>query len=186
MDKLQPLPPFAELNDRLAYCKQSGRLEWRVLDRSYFSSDRLWNSYNARWAGRDAFTCRSDSGFIGRISGQHYYAHRIAYALATGAEPEGFIDHINGNPYDNRLANLRVVTKSGNGKNRGRFRATSRPYHGVCKKGPSWTATIKSDGQDYWLGSFKTLDEAIAARKRAEREHGFHQNHGKRLAGDAA
>jgi hypothetical protein len=52
-----------------------------------------------------------------KIGGVQYTAHRLAWVLMTGKQPD-FIDHINGLKHDNRFVNLRDVTASENMKNR--------------------------------------------------------------------
>lgn len=55
-----------------------------------------------------------------QINRYHYYAHRLAWTYMYGDYPEGvepLIDHINGNPSDNRIENLRVSSQSKNMKN---------------------------------------------------------------------
>ena len=51
------------------------------------------------------------------INGQSYYAHRVAWAMVYGKDPELVIDHINQNQHDHRIANLRDVSQSENIKN---------------------------------------------------------------------
>lgn len=55
------------------------------------------------------------------INGCHYLAHRLAWKYEHGDFPSGeeepFIDHINGIPSDNRIANLRVSSHGANCKN---------------------------------------------------------------------
>lgn len=108
-------------------------------------------------------------------------AHRVAWLLTYGEWPEEEIDHINGDRADNRIRNLRSVTRRGNSLNRKR---NSNNSSGVCgvsfhKHSRRWAACIIINGKNVWLGRFKTIDEAVAVRKAAEREHGFHPNHGR-------
>lgn len=42
-----------------------------------------------------------------------------------------------------------------------------------------WRATIKVDGVEINLGFFANFEDAAKARATAEKEHGFHENHGK-------
>lgn len=61
------------------------------------------------------------------IKGVNYAAHRIAWVLMTGEQPE-FIDHINGLRHDNRFVNLRSVSSSENNLNRAMHRKAKGTY----------------------------------------------------------
>lgn len=115
------------------------------------------------------------------ISGRRFQAHRLAWFLATGTWPSEEIDHINGDKADNRLANLREVSHAENGRNQPR---PSNNRSGVIGVGwnataGKWAARIKVDGWSRFLGYFDDVSGAAKARKAAELEHGFHQNHGR-------
>lgn len=93
--------------------------------------------------------------------------------------PKGMvIDHINNNPLDNRIANLRVVTPQQNAWNRRKHRGicTSK-YKGVSRadREGKWRAVIMLDGRKISLGNFD--DEIQAARaydKKAKELFGKH------------
>ena len=53
---------------------------------------------------------------------------------------------------------------------------------GVSNRRDKWYARITVDGKNIHLGTFDTEDEAIQARKLAEKKYRFHENHGKELA----
>jgi len=80
----------------------------------------------------------------------------------------GLVDHINGDPLDNRRQNLRPATPSQNQANRtkyqGRRGVTSR-YKGVCwhRKDKKWMARIYRDGKQIYLGGFDCEIEAAKA-----------------------
>ncbi len=96
-------------------------------------------------------------------------------------EPSGEIDHINGDRTDNRICNLRDVTSAGNSCNRRRQDRNTSGVTGVAwdKRASRWQARIGLNGKQKYLGYFDSLDEAVAARKAAELELGFHPNHGR-------
>ena len=48
----------------------------------------------------------------------HVYYHRVVWALCKGYWPEGQLDHLNGNPQDNRIENLRECSDRENKLNK--------------------------------------------------------------------
>lgn len=88
-------------------------------------------------------------------------------------DKEGYIiDHINGIRSDNRRINLRYVTKQQNSINRKPSKTNTTGVVGVSfnKKYKRYVAQIKKDGAPRFIGSYKNLDDAIAARKEKELE----------------
>lgn len=82
------------------------------------------------------------------------------------------IDHINRNPLDNRVCNLRVATRSQNMINTDLRSTNTSGVKGVrrVKLTDKWTASITKDYVTYGLGTYGTMEEAADARKRAESE----------------
>lgn len=99
----------------------------------------------------------------------------------TGRYPENCTDHINGQRSDNRWENLREVTVAQNMKNMARAMNNTSGHQGIswCKRDKKWFAYIKTDGVMTNLGRHATIEAAIEARKTAEKERRFHQNHGR-------
>lgn len=97
--------------------------------------------------------------------------HRFIVSLmgldATGMD----VDHINGDGLDNRRANLRVVTHAENLRNRGKQANNKSGYKGVHwhSRKERWVASIRAEGKNKWLGSFKSPQEAALAYDRAAR-----------------
>jgi len=115
-------------------------------------------------------------------NGRNYLAHRIIWTLVHGTIPAGMvIDHLNGRGSDNRLANLRLATFAENSKNTKRHKHNSSGVMGVrwvaIRK--RWEATIKLNGQKTYLRRFHTFEEAVACRRAAEAQYGYHPNHGR-------
>lgn len=81
------------------------------------------------------------------------------------------IDHINHNTIDNRKKNLRIVTRSQNQMNTKKRRDNTSGVKGVYSSGNKWIASIQVDKKRKHLGSFNTFEEAVNARKLAEKEY---------------
>jgi len=99
-------------------------------------------------------------------------AGRAAWMLANGTEPSGVIDHINGNPLDNRIANLRDVTQQVNTQNQRRsHRRSSTGLLGVIPrpKQGKYDATICINGKSVYLGRFDTAQQAHDCYLQAKR-----------------
>lgn len=111
------------------------------------------------------------------IEGKQYRAHRIIWLMKTGYEPDE-IDHINHIRSDNRWCNLRNVSSREQKLNLSRYKTNTSGATGVrCVKN-RFQARIYINKKDIVLGTFSTFDEALAARKAAEIQYGFHTNHG--------
>ena len=100
-----------------------------------------------------------------KINGRNYFAHRLAWLVVYGEWPKHQIDHIDRNPTNNRIANLREATNSQNNHNRGQQVNNTSGYKGVCwnKRAKRWKAYIKLHGRRTHLGYFNTADAAHAA-----------------------
>lgn len=91
--------------------------------------------------------------------------HRLVSAAEKGVE----VDHVNGNPLDNRRENLRFATRGENARNVGPlpFRKHGLPYKGISKSRDGWGAFISIHKRQIYLGRFPTPEEAAAAYDRA-------------------
>lgn len=120
---------------------------------------------------------RSTDGYIDiKIDGRTYRAHRLAWLYTYGRWPTGQIDHRNGVRDDNRINNLRDVSRDVNAQNQRqahRGKSTNLPI-GVYPPDPRWgssgyTAQIGVGGKKIKLGTFTTVGEAYAAYVSAKR-----------------
>lgn len=180
------LPSQDGLRQLLNYDPETGKLFWKERGPEWFSSGRLsaektaaW--WNKRFSGKEAFTAIDAHGYhSGGIFRAIYAAHRIAWIHVHGSI-SGEIDHINGDKADNRLCNLRDVTRVTNMRNKPQNSNNVTGVVGVFWHSASgkWAAKIGVGMKSLHLGVFPTFEEAVAARKDAEREYGFHKNHGR-------
>ena len=84
--------------------------------------------------------------------------------------PDGYyVDHINGNPLDNRKENLRIVSKIENSRNRKLNHNNTSGYRGVYydKRSDNWVARINYFKKKLHLGSFNNKKDAACAYNRA-------------------
>ncbi len=72
------------------------------------------------------------------------------------------MDHINGDPLDNRRANLRICTRWENAQNQTKVRGRI-DYRGVYRNGSGYRAALTHKGQRYNLGTYGTPEEEAAA-----------------------
>lgn len=95
--------------------------------------------------------------------------HRVIWALHYGDWPK-LLDHIDRDPTNNRVENLRVANKKLNAINSGTPKNNISGVKGVSwhKGANKWTAQIKNDQKKIHLGTFEHLEDAKAARHLAE------------------
>lgn len=96
---------------------------------------------------------------IGKLG--KFYASRLIYLYHNSIIPD-IIDHIDGNPENNLIENLRPATKRQNNVNCRSSIGSSSKYLGVSfhKKTKKWQAKCSVNGKGKYLGIFKTEEEA--------------------------
>lgn len=147
-----------------------------------FKSEKCQRYWNKRYVGKEAFTALDGEGYrLVIIHGKTHKAHRVVWAFHKGVWPTYNIDHINGIPNDNRIENLRDVSMQDNARNRRRVSRNTSGVTGVvwARAEKKWHAQIKVSGKCISLGNYSDKLDAIAARKQAEAQYGFHPNHGR-------
>ena len=103
------------------------------------------------------------------LNNKRYFLHRLAWLYVHGQFPDQELDHVNGNRADNRIDNLRLVSKKQNMENQC-LRADNRSgYRGVSwsngKK--KWIAQVCHNNKRQTVGRFDTVEEAALAAKQA-------------------
>jgi hypothetical protein len=164
----------------LKYEPETGKLFWLKRPEEFFDTSQSAARWNGR-AGKEAFTANANGYRHGKLLGKLYRAHRIAWLLTYKTWPVAEIDHIDGDRSNNRIANLRDVSKSQNQRNRKMDPLNKSGFNGVYwyARSGKWRAKVHANGKHEHLGTFGTLEEAIAARHAANIKYGFTERHGK-------
>lgn len=113
---------------------------------------------------KDHKWCMDFNGYVKDSRGR--YLHRVIVN-----KDNLYVDHINGNKLDNRLANLRLCSNADNLKNR--VKLPSNNTSGILgvrfrSDRNKWYAEIQCDNTKINLGSYLSKEEAIKARREAE------------------
>ncbi|ATW61825.1 HNH endonuclease [Escherichia phage DTL] len=153
---------------KLYFNYDNGKLIWKVKKKSGNP-------------GSEAGSVMRDGYIMVGLNRKLILAHRIVWEMLKGPIPEGMeIDHINHCRSDNRIENLRMVSKPINQRNRSRSKNNTSVFTGVCwsKSASKLVSSMKVNGKKIHLGSFDEIQDAIAARKSANQKYKFHKNHG--------
>lgn len=162
---------FEEAKELFTYDRETGIIKWRKRTNKRQRGDRVAGCTRSNGNGYTQ---------IG-INGKQYGAHRIAMLLSFGfCGDELEVDHLNHIRDDNRLANLRFVTRLENNRNKSRHSNNTTGITGVHyrKDKRKYVAQIKVNGVIINLGSFVTLEEATEVRGAAEIKYKFNVGHG--------
>ncbi|HID9383199.1 HNH endonuclease [Enterobacter kobei] len=166
--------------------QKSGVLSWNYRPIHHHKDEHYHKIWNSRFLGKRAGWVGKNGYCYVTIDNRHFLAHRIVWALTKGEWPQGVIDHVDGNPLNNRPENLRDVEFPVNMKN---LPTPKNNKSGVCgvqwhEKSGKWMARIRCDGVVHYLGIYPTIEEAACVRKEAEVKFGFHANHGRLTPGN--
>lgn len=146
-----------ELKEVLRYEPETGHFYWRQ------------RGVGRRRVDAPAGSISKDGYVVISFGYKAYKAHRLAWLYMHGKWPSGVIDHINGNPGDNRITNLRDTSQISNAQNRRKTSANNKSgVIGVRQDGSRWRAQITAGGKTVQLGTFDTVEAAVEARAKAQ------------------
>ena len=151
------------LKELLRYDPEAGVFTWLVRKKG------------TRGKGSIAGCIEKEEGYrIIKIDYIGYRASRLAWLYMVGYLPENDMDHINRIRHDDRIKNLRPVSKSCNARNRSVKKGTSSGIKGVSRrKGDrQWTAYIYIPAR-VCLGRHNSKLDAAKARHTGEVKYGF-------------
>jgi HNH endonuclease/AP2 domain len=107
-----------------------------------------------------------------RVFAKLYFAHRLAFLYVFGRWPDAEVDHIDGNPANNAIDNLREATHSQNMQNqRAAHKSNNSGLIGAHwkKNQQRWFSEIQIEGKHSHLGYFDSAEDAHAAYLAAKR-----------------
>lgn len=153
-----------DFDDNYAYIYVSGRDKPAIIDKEDYQKVK-----NLHWNNEKPYLYTTST-----IQSNNQKTIIRLHRLILGVNNETvFVDHINGNPLDNRKSNLRIVTSQQNCYNHKKRIDNTSGVTGVklVKKNNSWNARIVVNKKEISLGCYKRFEDAVKARKDAEEKY---------------
>lgn len=116
-------------------------------------------------------TAKDEKGYYRtRIDGRKYRLHQLVWLWHTGEFPAFHLDHVDGNPQNNRIENLRIASRSVNAQNQRTAHSNNLlGVQGVRRFKNKFKSRISFQGRRLELGTYATAEEAYAAYVKAKR-----------------
>ena len=146
----------------------------------YAEGGLFWKASKGRAKQGDKAYINSMGYKVLKFDGTAYLEHRLIWAWHHGECPE-FIDHIDNDPTNNRLENLRPASFSENMRNAKLGKKNTSGVKGVywCKAKKKWKAVLTYNGKQNYLGRYKDLAEAeVVVADARQKYHGVFANTG--------
>ena len=142
------------MKDNISYDTETGNLFWTT---PRFNGPKK-TTWFLGYINMNGYMCFNRS-FGGKSL--FYRNHRVVWFLNYGYVPD-FLDHIDGDRFNNRVENLRPATSSLNQRNKAS--TGSCKFKGVTiVRGKYYRSRLKRDGKQIRSGHFKTPEEAARA-----------------------
>jgi len=160
----KPLTEFWKRKDGYEYrCKESRYVKRKIC--CYFDLGYIYWQYSNGFT--EKIGSKAANGYlIFGLNGKNVLVHRYLYEQYYNVvlKPDQYIDHINRVKTDNKIDNLRVVTRHQNSQNITHRENVSSKFKGVCwnKERKKWRAYIWYNNKTMYLGLF---DDEIDAAK---------------------
>jgi hypothetical protein len=140
---------MTNFNEYLQYNQETGNIIW------------LKDKGTKKLIGQIAGNLNNNGYIQIKFDGKLYKAHRLAWYLHHGVWPQNEIDHINGIRNDNRINNLRDVTKNENLLNQKRHREKTVKYYYYDKNKQIWQVEKRINGKLKHFGCFDSKELAL-------------------------
>lgn len=153
----------SRLTEVLFYDRQNGQFLWVQPSSNRVKVGQVAGGKNLR-------------GYVHvNLDGRRYAAHRLAWFFCYEKWPVNVIDHIDGDPSNNRIENLRDVTQQQNTRNLKLSKNNNSGFNGVSWSAAhkKWTAHIMINGRSIYLGAYPSAEAAADARARRDQVLGF-------------
>lgn len=148
-----------KLRSILHYDQETGIFTWKI-------------SNSSRVKVGDVAGCQRGDGYLCiTVCSRKHQAHRLAWLYVYGSWPKDQLDHVNRIRSDNRIYNLREVTNKQNQQNKSKSSHNTSGHTGVVwhKRDSKWRAHIRHSQKQIYLGHFTNIEDAVSARKAAEK-----------------
>lgn len=151
----------------------------KILDYDQGTGVFTWKEFRGGSAKAGSVAGSIDSkGYVQiKIGRRLHLAHRLAWLWVHGVLPDSHLDHIDRNPGNNAICNLRPCTRNENHQNLGIRANNTSGTTGVSwvARSQKWLAYINAGGVRKRLGLFDSKSDAIEARLKGKVElHRFH------------
>ena len=140
-----------DLHDLFRY--ENGKLFWKTIN----SGRRI--DVEAGWLDKLGYR------YIG-LGRKTYRSYHLIYMMFYGYLPK-LIDHIDGNPLNNQVENLREASSLQNSWNQKKRCTNTSGVKGISwsKKNSRWVARCMINYKSHFVGSFESIDSAEEAIK---------------------
>ncbi|MNK14251.1 AP2 domain protein [compost metagenome] len=183
MTQPKKLPSREYLIECFNYDSSTGKVTWNYRPEKHFKNIGICNRWNSQFAGKLALNTLDKYGYrVGGLDGKILKSHRVIYKIVTGDEP-GIIDHVCGDIENNTIHAMENGSYLNNSKNRKLPKNNNSGVIGVGwnKRSNKWIARIGQEYEIKFLGYFDRIEDAIMARELAEKNLGYHDNHGRKI-----
>jgi hypothetical protein len=156
----------AVINDNDTISIYIGKKQWATIDTVDLPKVAK-HKWSALPAGRKGYYAKATIRIGEKVT--TLLMHHLIKPKRNGRE----VDHIDRNKINNTRGNLRLVTHQENLRNQGQRSGTKSGKTGVyvCGKTGAFKASVSVSGKRLHLGTFRTLKDAVNARKIGEKKY---------------